>query len=98
MSAKSPLGGVGGGGGLDKHVSSMIVEDIDIVNLTGSGRGDKDEEGKADSGNRTMQGVTRPITAISKRMPGMIASPMGMMSSEEGLASREANAGHKGLS
>ena len=69
----------------------MVVEDIDIVDLTASGA--DDEDGKVDSGNRTVQGATRPITAISKRKQGMISSPMGMMSSEEMIASREANVG-----
>ena len=55
----------------------MVVEDIDIVDLTANGA--DDEDGKVESGNRNVQGANRPITAISKRKQGMMSSPMGMM-------------------
>ena len=67
----------------------MVVEDIDIVDLTASGPEDESKEcGVVESGGkRTAQGSTRPITAIQKRKKGTVSSPMGMISCEEEIES-----------
>jgi len=50
----------------------MVVDDIDIVDLTASGG-----EENIDSGSK------RPITAISKHTKGIVSSPIGMIISCE---------------
>ena len=70
----------------------MVVEDIDIVDLTASGPEDESKVcggGVESGGKRTVQGSTRPITAISKRKKGTVSSPMGMISCEEEIESRD---------
>lgn len=66
-----------------KHVSSMVVQDVDIVDLIASG-GEDDVDRLT---NNTAQGSARPITAISKinniDKSGLVCSPSGMTSTKE---------------